>query len=119
MGNLLKVLRTQVDPLNVVARSHDIALWSRVSGYQLAYLDHLLYHARHFFDYGGCLCIYSMTELAFWRLHMKRREQEGRWADFAATHRALLDEVRTQLPGTYPFASGGSTNNRGSESPQG
>ncbi len=97
MGNLLKVLRTQVDPLNVVARSHDIALWSRVSGYQLAYLDHLLYHARHFFDYGGCLCIYPMTELPFWRLPMRCRQQEARRADFAATHRTLLDEVRTQL----------------------
>jgi uncharacterized protein YcaQ len=43
----------QMDPLTVVARSHDIVLWSRVSGYELAYLDSLLYEARQFFDYGG------------------------------------------------------------------
>src|SRR5712691_12077751 len=45
----------QMDPLNVVARSHDIVLWSRVSGYRPAYLEHLLYHTRQFFDYGGVL----------------------------------------------------------------
>jgi hypothetical protein len=86
-----------MDPLNVVARSHDIVLWSRVSGYRPAYLDHLLYHERQFFDYGGALFIYPMTELPFWRLHMRRREQEARWASFATTHQQLLDDVRTQL----------------------
>lgn len=87
----------QMDPLNVVARSHDIVLWSRVSGYRPAYLDHLLYHVHRFFDYGGVLCIYPMTELPFWRLHMRRRTQEQHWADFAATHQTLLDEVCAQL----------------------
>ncbi len=95
-----------MDPLQVVARSHHIVLWSRVSGYHPAHLNHLLYHARHLFDYGGCLCIHPMTELPFWRLPMRRRQQEARWARFAATQQTLLDEVRTQLPGTRPFASG-------------
>jgi uncharacterized protein len=94
-----------MDPLQVVTRSHDIVLWSRVSGYQPAYLNHLLYHVRHFFDYGGGLCIYPMTELPFWRLHMRRRQQKGRWADFAATHQRLLDEVRTQLPLRGPLGN--------------
>lgn len=87
----------QMDPLNVVARSHDLVLWSRVSGYRPAYLDHLLYQTRQFFDYGGGLFIYPMTELPYWRLPMRRRMQEGRWADFAATCQPLLDEVREQL----------------------
>jgi uncharacterized protein YcaQ len=87
----------QMDPLTVVARSHDIVLWSRVSGYQPAYLDHLLYDTRQFFDYGGGLCIYPMAELPYWRLHMQRRVHEKRWADFAAAHQPLLEEVRTQL----------------------
>src|SRR5258708_713747 len=94
---LCTVEEVQMDPLNVVARSHDIVLWSRVSGYRPAHLEHLLYHTRQFFDYGGGLCIYPMTELPFWRLHMQRREQEKRWADFAATHQTLLDEVRAQV----------------------
>lgn len=87
----------QMDPLNVVARSHDIVLWSRVNDYRPVYLGQLLYETRQFFDYGGGLCIYPMTELPFWRLHMQRREKEKRWAEFAATHQSLLDDVRLQL----------------------
>ena len=94
---LRMIEEVQMDPLNVVARSHDIVLWGRVSGYHPAYLDHLLYQARQFFDYGGALFIYPMTELPFWRLHMRRREREKRWADFAATYQTLLDDVRAQL----------------------
>ncbi len=109
---LRTIEEVQMDPLQVVARSHDLVLWSRVSGYQPAYLHHLLYHARHLFDYGSCLCIYPMTELPFWRLPMRCREQDGRWADFAATHRTLLDDVRTQLrlrgpPGNRDFYRAG------------
>lgn len=87
----------QMDPLNIVARSHEIVLWSRVSGYRPAYLDQLLYERHQFFDYGGCLCIYPMTELPYWRLHMRHREGGKRWAEFVATNQTLLEEVRTQL----------------------
>jgi len=95
----------QMDPLNVVARNHHIVLWSRVSGYRPAYLDHLLYQERQFFDYGGALHIYPMSELPFWRLHMQQCEHEKRWADFAATHLALLNEVRAQLRQRGPLSN--------------
>jgi len=39
----------QVDPINVVARSHDIVLWGRVADYRPEQLV-LLYHDRAFFD---------------------------------------------------------------------
>src|SRR5688572_20155609 len=58
----------QMDPLNVVARSHDIVLWSRVLDYRPEFLDQLLYADRAFFDYGGGLFIYPMRELPYWRL---------------------------------------------------
>jgi uncharacterized protein YcaQ len=95
----------QMDPLNVVARSHDIVLWSRVSGYRSVYLDHALYQARQFFDYGGALFIYPMTELPYWRLPMRQREREGRWATFAAAHQTLLDDVRAQLRTRGPLGN--------------
>lgn len=63
----------QVDPMTVVARSHDLVLWSRVEGYDPAHLDELLYRDRAFFDYGGHLDIYPIEELPYWRLHMRRR----------------------------------------------
>src|ERR687884_251647 len=59
----------QIDPINVVARSHDIVLWGRVAGYQPEHLDTLLYQDRAFFDYGGGLMIYPIEELPYWRVH--------------------------------------------------
>jgi uncharacterized protein YcaQ len=92
----------QMDPLNVVARSHDIILWSRVIDYDPAHLQALLYHDRLFFDYGGWLAIYPMSELPFWRVSMRRRESEPRWATFAESHQGLLDEVRAELRARGP-----------------
>ena len=47
----------QIDPLNVVGRSHDLALHARVWDYRPEHLDHLLYTSREFFDYGGTLYV--------------------------------------------------------------
>lgn len=55
----------QLDPLNVVARSQDIALWGRVADYRPAQLAAAAYEERGFFDYGGCLYLYPMAELPF------------------------------------------------------
>jgi len=74
----------QVDPLNVVARSHDITLWSRVLDYQPEILSDLMYHDRQFFEYGGSLFIYPIHELPYWRVHMQRRWLEG-WLVFVGS----------------------------------
>ncbi len=95
----------QMDPLNVVARSHDIALWGRVRDYQPAQLYRTLYERREFFDYGGGLFIYPMRELPYWRTPMRRREREPRWADFAAAHPDLLDAVRAELRARGPLGN--------------
>lgn len=87
----------QVDPVSVIAPSHDIVLWGRIQGYQPADLDSLLYSERRFFDYGGGLMIYPMEELPYWRVMMERRKSEKRWAEFAQANPALLDEVRQEL----------------------
>ncbi len=87
----------QIDPLVVIARNHDLKLFSRVDGYAPAYLNELMFGERQFFDYGGWLMIYPMEELPYWRLHMKRNISEDRWRKFAAENAALLDEVRTEL----------------------
>lgn len=102
---LRAVEAVQMDPLNVVARSHDIVLWGRVLDYRPEHLDRLLYQERAFFDYGGGLFIYPLSELPFWRLPMRRREQEARWATFAAAHQALLDEVRAELRARGPLGN--------------
>ena len=95
----------QMDPLTVIARSHDIALWGRVRDYQPAHLDQLLYKDRAFFDYGGGLFIYPMSELPYWRVPMRRRREQGRWGEFGATNLALLEEVRVELRARGPLSN--------------
>jgi uncharacterized protein YcaQ len=106
-AGLIEALRVceaiQMDPLQVVARSHDIALWGRVRDYQPADLARVMYERRAFFDYGGGLFIYPMSELPYWRTPM--RERSPRWADFAATHPALLDEMRAELRQRGPLGN--------------
>jgi uncharacterized protein YcaQ len=87
----------QMDPLNVAARSHDIALWGRVLDYRPEHLYHLLYQERRFFDYGGELYVYPMREFPFWRLHMQRWVGIGRDGHFAAEHPEVVQQVRCAL----------------------
>jgi len=95
----------QMDPLNVVARSHDITLWSRVLDYRPENLTDLMYQDRQFFDYGGSLFVYPIHELPYWRIHMQRRLEEGRWADFARQNVALIEGVRTELRERGPLGN--------------
>ncbi len=87
----------QMDPLNVVGRSHDLALWGRVVDYEPDQLSDLLYRQREFFDYGGNLRIYPMLELPYWRVTMQRKVREARWMNFARSYPALLRQVKNEL----------------------
>ncbi len=87
----------QIDPVTVVAQSHDIALWGRVLDYAPPHLLALAYEDRAFFDYGGILYFYPMEELPYWRVFMERRSKEGRWHDFLREHPALIAAMRALL----------------------
>ncbi len=95
----------QMDPMTVVARSHDLVLWSRVVDYAPSYLDELLYTDRRCFDYGGHLDIYPIEDLPYWSLHKQRRRSDERQLKFVAEHPALLDQVRAEVRDRGPIAS--------------
>lgn len=95
----------QMDPLNVVARAHHIALWGRVDAYAPADLDTLMYGQRRFFDYGGVLRIRPITHLPYWRLHMARRRDEPRWAAFRAENGPLIRDVRAEVEARGPLGN--------------
>lgn len=88
----------QLDPLQIVARSHDIALHSRVSDYTPGLWEVPTYEQRQFFDSGGWLATRPMDELPHWRVAMRREKENHagvqRWgrehADAIAEMRALL-----------------------------
>jgi hypothetical protein len=87
----------QLDPLVVIARSQDIVLHSRVMNYKPDHLNQLMYKERDFFDYGGHLDVYPMSELPYWRQHMEKRSHEKRVEDYVFKHPDLFDQVRTEL----------------------
>ena len=66
----------QLDPLQIIARSHDITLHSRVLDYSPGMWEDVTYKKRKFFDWGGWLAARPMDELPHWRTVM-HRERDG------------------------------------------
>jgi uncharacterized protein YcaQ len=62
----------QLDPLQIIARSQDILLHSRVIDYTPGLWEEPTYTQRKFFDWGGWLAVRPMDELPFWRTVMQR-----------------------------------------------
>lgn len=87
----------QMDPLNILARSHDLALHARVDAYRPDHLWQLLYEDRLLFDYGGGLFIYPVRELPYWRVSMRNKGRESRWQKFATANQALIAEIQAQV----------------------
>src|SRR3954454_23594206 len=91
----------QLDPLQIIARSHDITLHSRVLDYTPGMWEDLAYQQRKFFDWGGWLAVRPMDELPHWRVVM-RRERDGDSGDspirrMAADHADAINEMRAIL----------------------
>ncbi|MBA3873715.1 MAG: winged helix-turn-helix domain-containing protein, partial [Anaerolineae bacterium] len=95
----------QVDPLSVIARNHDIALYERVIDYRPADLDNFLYTQRKGFDWGGVVMIHAMTELPYLRALMARRIKQPRFAKFLAEHPAVIDTVYETIRERGPLSN--------------
>ena len=91
----------QLDPLQIVARSQDISLHSRVRDYTPGLWEELAYGQRKFFDWGGWLAVRPMDELRHWRVIM-RRERDGESGDtrihrMGHEHAEAIAEMRAIL----------------------
>lgn len=95
----------QLDPLNVIARSQDIALHGRVLDYRPEHLYQVAYEERGFFDYGGSLYLYPMSELPYWRLHMQRAREWRRLKAFREEHTETLKQVKDALRFNGPMGN--------------
>ena len=102
---LTAIEAVQEDPLNIGARSHDLVLSSRIIDYAPEHLDELLYAGRRAFEYGAALFIYPIAELPYWRLHMRRRGVERRFAAMLENDPGLLDAVRAELETRGPLGN--------------
>lgn len=97
----------QLDPLNIFARSQDIVLHSRVLDYKPDYLYEVAYKQRKFFDYGGWLAMYPMSDLPYFRVHMAKRAQDEYVKYFVADHQKVLEHVRAELRSRGPLGNRG------------
>jgi len=91
----------QLDPLQIIARTQDISLYSRVIGYKPEAWENVAYKQRKFFDWGGWLAARPMEELPYWRTVM-HRERDGGYGDprlrqTAKEHAKAIIEVRAIL----------------------
>jgi uncharacterized protein len=87
----------QLDPLVIVARSHDLMLHARVEGYEPSLFDVLAYDERLFFDWGGWLAVRSMAELPYFRTLMRRHRETPKTARLVATHGDAIEAIRSLL----------------------
>lgn len=88
----------QLDPLQIIARSHDITLHSRVLDYTPGLWEAPAYQQRLFFDWGGWLAVRPMDELPHWRVVMRReRERDARLRKIAHDHADAIVEMRAIL----------------------
>jgi uncharacterized protein YcaQ len=91
----------QLDPLQIVARSHDLKLHGRVLDYTPGMWEDTAYQKRKFFDWGGWLAVRPMDELPHWRVVMRReRDGEQRWSrmpEMARDHADAIAEMRVLL----------------------
>ena len=88
----------QLDPLQIIARSHDLALHSRVLDYTPGLWERATYQQRKFFDWGGWLAVRPMDELPHWRVMMRReRDSHARIRSMGREHAAAVVEMRSLL----------------------
>ena len=88
----------QLDPLQILARSQDIALHSRVLDYRPGLWEDVTYQQRKFFDWGGWLAVRPMDELPHWRVVMRReRDSDSRLRAMAREHADAIVEMRAVL----------------------
>jgi hypothetical protein len=88
----------QLDPLQIVARSQDIMLHSRVLDYKPDMWEDVTYKKRKFFDWGGWLAVRPMDELPHWRVVMRRERDDGsRLRAMAHDHADAIIEMRAIL----------------------
>jgi uncharacterized protein len=99
----------QLDPINAVARSHLLVLWSRLGNYDVGMLDELLWKERSLFEYWAHAASIVLTE--DYPIHRQRMRNFGRgqsgWSQrigaWLAANRGLRRKVLNQLRNEGPL----------------
>ncbi len=95
----------QLDPLTMVARSQDIAMYGRVLDYKQEHLYKMAYEKRKAFDYGGWLAMYPMHEFPYWRAIMPRVQSHSRLVLFHKKFPNAMQQVQDILRENGPMSN--------------
>jgi uncharacterized protein YcaQ len=93
----------QLDPISVVARSHQLVLWSRLGRFDLADLDALLWRDRRLFEYWAhaaaivCTDDYPIHSLLMRRYPSPRNAYNRRLRTWLTENQALRRSILRQL----------------------
>ena len=88
----------QLDPLQIIARSQDMVLHSRVLDYKPGQWEKVTYQQRKFFDWGGWLAVRPMEELPNWRVVMRHeRDISPGIRKLGREHAKAVSEMRDIL----------------------
>ena len=111
--HVLEVIRrlgcVQIDTINVVERSHYLALWSRLGTYKKEYLDQLLYPDRKVFEFWAhAACVIPVEHYRYYIHPMMRhrRELKARAERWLKEKAYLLDQVLDEIRQKGPMSSG-------------
>ena len=101
----------QLDPLNITARSQDIALFGHVLDYLPEHLYQVTYKQRQFFDYGGSLFMYPIEEFPHFRALMPRTQNYSRHILLKKSHPEAMPQVLSALRANGPMSNRDFTGN--------
>jgi uncharacterized protein YcaQ len=101
----------QLDPLQIIARSQDIKLHSRVLDYTPGMWEAAAYQKRKFFDWGGWLATRPMDELPHWRVIMHRERDHGPDTD-SRIHKMGVEHAEAIVEMRAILRERGTVNNR-------
>lgn len=105
----------QLDPIQVVARSPLLVLWSRLGIYDPQLLDQLLYEERSLFEYWAHVASIVLTEdypLFYWAMQRQREKWRPGTRRWIEANEPLRHYIREQLAAEGPLSAAGFDHDR-------
>jgi len=110
-NGILQIIRDlgciQIDPINIVAPSHQIVLWSRLGQYNLADFSQLMWEEHQLLeDWGHCTSIVPTTEYPIFKTLKREWKPAQKFQEWLTNNqklrRYILSEIRQH--GSLPTA---------------
>jgi uncharacterized protein YcaQ len=97
----------QLDSINVVARAHELTLWSRFGPYDRAQLERLVYGERALFEYWAhAACLVAEEDRPAWaRAMADYRARHTGWSDWLKANAGVTRSVLRRIKAHGPLSS--------------